>query len=117
VKPGRLNVGLDHLFRITNGEEPRNLEENFPDAQLFSVQIDDEYFFDIIEFFTIGFSPKEYNTTQKKNLMVRAAYYQLIAEHLYKIGVENILRRCDMKNEHPIILVEAHEGIVGGHYA
>jgi hypothetical protein len=42
VKPGKLNAGLDHLSRITNGEEPTNLEGNFPDAQLFSVQIDDE---------------------------------------------------------------------------
>jgi len=49
VKPGKLNVGPDHLSRITNGEEPTNLEYNFPDAQLFSVQIVDEYFVDIIE--------------------------------------------------------------------
>jgi hypothetical protein len=50
VKPGRLNAGPDHLSRITNGEEPSNLEDNFPDAQLFSVHIVDEYFADIIEF-------------------------------------------------------------------
>jgi hypothetical protein len=30
VKPGKLNVGPDHLSRVTNGEEPTNLEENFP---------------------------------------------------------------------------------------
>jgi len=41
VKTGRFNAGLDHLSRITNGEEPRNLEDNFPDAKWFSVQIDD----------------------------------------------------------------------------
>ena len=49
-KPGKLNVGLDHLSRVTNGEESTNLEDNFPDAQLFSVQVVDEYFVDIIEF-------------------------------------------------------------------
>jgi hypothetical protein len=32
VKPGKLNVGPDHLSRITNGEEPMNLEDKFPDA-------------------------------------------------------------------------------------
>jgi hypothetical protein len=37
VKSGKLNVGLDHLSRITNGKEPTNLEDNFLDAQLFSV--------------------------------------------------------------------------------
>jgi hypothetical protein len=62
VKPGRLNARSDHLSKITNGEEPSNLEENFPDAQLFSVQIADEYFADIIEFFITGFAPREFTT-------------------------------------------------------
>jgi hypothetical protein len=35
MNPGRLNVGPYHLSRITNGEEPINLEDNFPDAQFF----------------------------------------------------------------------------------
>jgi hypothetical protein len=48
VKLGKLNVGPDHLSRVTNGEEPANFEDNFPDAQLFSVQIANEYFTDII---------------------------------------------------------------------
>jgi hypothetical protein len=61
VKPGRLNAGIDQLSRITNGEEPSNLEENFLDAQLFSVQIIDEYFADIIEFLSTGFALKEFN--------------------------------------------------------
>jgi hypothetical protein len=99
VKPGRLNAGPDHLSRITNGEEPSSLEDNFPDAQLFSVQIVDEYFADIIEFLSTGFSPKEFNTAQKKNLVVRVADYQLIAGHLYKLGENNILRRCVMEHE------------------
>jgi len=37
VKLGKLNVGPDHLSRITNGEEPMNLEEKLPNGQLFSV--------------------------------------------------------------------------------
>jgi hypothetical protein len=41
VKSGKLNAGPDHLSRVTNGEEPKNLEDNFSDAQLFSVQIVD----------------------------------------------------------------------------
>jgi hypothetical protein len=41
-------VGLDHLSRVTNGEEPMNLEDNFLETQLFSIQIIDEYFADII---------------------------------------------------------------------
>jgi hypothetical protein len=50
-------------------------------------------------------------------MVVRSVYYQLIAGHLYKLGAENILRRCVMEHECPIILEKAHGGIVGGHYA
>jgi hypothetical protein len=50
VKPGRLHAGPDHLSMITNAEEPSSLEDNFPDAQLFSVKISNECFSDIIEF-------------------------------------------------------------------
>jgi hypothetical protein len=85
-------------------------------AQLFSVQIVDEYFANIIEFLSTRFAPKEFNVAQKKNLVVRVAYYQFIVGHLYKLGANNILRRCVMEHERPIILAKEHEGIVGGHY-
>jgi hypothetical protein len=54
---------------------------------------------------------------QKKNMVVKAADYQLNAGHLYNMGANNILRRCVLEHERPRILVEAHEGIDGGHYA
>jgi hypothetical protein len=91
VKPGKLNAGPDHLSRVTNGEESMRLEDNFPYAWLFSVQIADEYFVDIIHYLSIGTAPQEYNIVQKKNLVVRAADYQLIVGHLYKMGADNIL--------------------------
>ena len=53
---------------------------------------------------------------QRKNLVVRAADYQLIAGHLYKMGVDNILQRYVLEHERPRILEEAHEGVAGGHY-
>jgi hypothetical protein len=63
VKPRKLNRRTDHLSRITNGEEHMNLEETFLNAQLFSVQIADEYFADIIQYLSIWTVPHEFNTT------------------------------------------------------
>jgi hypothetical protein len=54
VKLGKLNAGPDHLSRVRNGEEPMNLEDKFPYAQLFSVQIADDYFTEIIQYLSIG---------------------------------------------------------------
>jgi hypothetical protein len=61
--------------------------------------------------------PQYLSTTQKKNPTIKVADYQLIARHLYKMGTNSILRRCVLEHETPRILVEAHEGIDGGHYA
>jgi hypothetical protein len=33
------------------------------------------------------------------------------------MGLDEILRRCVMEAEQLLILAEAHEGIIGGHYA
>ena len=35
VKPGWLNASLDHLSHVENGEEPNNIDDVLPDAQLF----------------------------------------------------------------------------------
>jgi hypothetical protein len=61
-------------------------------------------------------TPHEYTIIQKKQLVVRAAYFSLIAGQLYNMGPDEILRRCIMEVERPLILAEAHEGIIGGHY-
>jgi hypothetical protein len=66
VKPGELNAGPDHLSRITNGEESKNLEENFTDANLFSFQIVDDYFDDIIGLLSIGMAPMNLVLRKKK---------------------------------------------------
>jgi hypothetical protein len=57
VKLGNLNAGPDHLSRVTNGDEPTNLEDTFPDAQLFLVQVTDDYFADIIEYLSTWTEP------------------------------------------------------------
>ena len=84
---------------------------------MFSVQVADEYFADIVEYLSTGVAPQEFRNTQKKNLVVRVADYQLIARHLYNMGAYSILRRCVLEHERPGILAEAHEGIARGNYA
>jgi hypothetical protein len=94
-----------------------NLEDNFLDAQLFSIHITNEYFVDIIHYLSTGTVPKEYSIAQRKNWVVCAADYQLIVGHLYKMGTNSILRRYMLEHETPRVLVESHQGIEGGNYA
>ena len=55
-------------------------------------------------------------TQQKKQLVVKAADFTLIAGQLYKMGLDEILCRCVLEHEKPLILAEAHAGVEGGHY-
>ena len=50
MKSGHLNVGPDHLSRIETGEEPTNIEDGFPYAQLFGVEMVVDYYEQIIKF-------------------------------------------------------------------
>eukprot|EP00253_Pinus_taeda_P001954 PITA_01954 len=90
VKLGHLNAGPDHLSRIETGEEPTNLEDRLPDAQLYA---------------------------QKKELVIHTTNFTMIVGHLYKMGNDEILRRYVPKFERGQILLEAHGEVAGRHYA
>ena len=111
VKPDRLNAGLGHLSRREIGEELNSLDNFLPDAQLFVVKMVDGYFEYIIHFLSTGRETKIFSTTQKKQLVVKAADFQLIAGLLYKLGPDAILHRCALEHEQPMVLVETNDGV------
>lgn len=61
VNPSRLNVGTDDLSCIDNGEEPTSLEDGLLDAQIFSINVVDEHFADIIQLITTRSALVEYS--------------------------------------------------------
>ena len=91
MKARRLNAGPDHLSHIERGEEPTNIDDGLPDAQLFQVDIADDHYALIIQFLETKFVPKEMSTSQKKQLVVKDSDFQLISWHLYKLGPDEIL--------------------------
>ena len=48
VKPGRMNKGPDHLFRLENGEEPTILDDTLPNAHLLAIIKVDDHFAEIV---------------------------------------------------------------------
>ena len=99
-----MNAGSDHLSRLESGEEPTDLEDSLPNAQLFSIHITYEYFANIIEFLIIGNAPAEYNEKQRKQLVVKATDFSIIAGQLYKLGPDETLRWYVMSHERALIL-------------
>jgi len=50
-------------------------------------------------------------------LVVCVADFQLIAGQLYKLGLDEILRRHVLENHRSMNLATEHEGLSKGHYA
>jgi hypothetical protein len=50
IKPGRCNIGPDHLSRLESGESGRAVDDQLPDADLFRVEAIPEYLEDITVF-------------------------------------------------------------------
>ncbi|MCO5557534.1 hypothetical protein L7F22_011100 [Adiantum nelumboides] len=107
----------DHLSRITNGEAPTGVDDDLPDTSLFMVETIPEWSEKIVNFLVNGFPPKELRKDVAQRLIKECEPYSLIAGTLYKLGKDDILRRCAREDEYLYILQEAHMGVAGGHFS
>ena len=83
---------------------------------MFQVEVADDHYAPIIQFLSTGVSRADMLISQKKQLVVKASYFQLIVGQLYKLGPDGILRLCILPHEQGPIIVEEHARITGGHY-
>lgn len=116
VRPSRENVRPDHLSRLETGEEPIGIEDKLSNAHLFRIEEIPQELVDIAQFLEEGRAPEELSERQKKILAMKAAPYILINRFLYRLGVDDILRRCVLDHEKVGIMEEAHSGPAGGHF-
>ena len=66
VKLGLLNLGLDNISMIENGEGPSNLDDNLPYAQLFVITMFNDHYRYIIQFLSTGYMPSEFTIGKKR---------------------------------------------------
>lgn len=91
IKPGKLNMGPDHLSQLKSSEVGGLVDDQLPDVNLFRVEAMPDYLEDIALFLATGKCPEEYIVTQRRHMVVGAANYQWIVGQLYKMG----LRYCE----------------------
>ena len=73
VKSGQLNAGLDHLLCVVNGEEPTNIDDGLPDAQLFRTEVAYDHYAPIVHFLSTGVTPTDMSISQKKQLVIKSS--------------------------------------------
>ena len=64
-----------------------------------------------------GIIPSDFNWNQWKKFLHDARFYVWDDPHLFKIGVDNLLRRCVTMEESRSILWQCHNSSCGGHYS
>ena len=96
-KKGSDNVIADHLSRIDKpNEEEENIEieEKFPDEQLFQRTVQVPWYADIVNYLACGIMPPKLNYQQKRKLRTNARFYIWDDPLLFKKGADQIIRRC-----------------------
>jgi hypothetical protein len=136
-KKGIENTVADHLSRLRLEDESSTtqpINDSFPDEHLFSAsaldtldatgmgpiatrtgKISDPWYADIANYLVSGTFPTTMTYQQRKKLKSDARYYFWDEPFLFKIGVDNIFRRCVPHEEARSILEHCHSSAYGGH--
>lgn len=118
-KKGSENVVADHLSSLVNIEVTKNekeIQEEFPDEKLFMVQAR-PWFADFANYQATKLIPEDLNSHQKKKFLFDAKQYVWDEPYLFKMGIDNLLRRCVTEDESKSILWHCHNSPYGGHYS
>ena len=91
------------------------IKDEFPDESLFMMS-ERPWFADLDNFKAAGIIPKDLTWQQRKKFLHDARFYVWDDPYLFKMGADNILRRCVTKEEAKNILWHCHNSPCGGHY-
>ena len=97
-RKGADNPVADNLSRMENiPHDPIPLNDSFPDEQLAAVKVtshDAPWYADYANFIVSKFLPPSFTYQQKRKIFYDLRHYFWDDPHLYKEGVDGILRRC-----------------------
>ena len=116
-KKGSENVVADHLSWLVNEEVTQKKKEvrgEFPDESILSAA-ERLWFTDIANYKVIEVIPYDLNWNQRKKFLHDICFYVWDDSHLFKLGANNLLRRCVTREEAQSILWHFHSSPYGGH--
>ncbi|CAM8978327.1 unnamed protein product [Rhodiola kirilowii] len=115
-KKGMENTVADHLSRIVRGEEEGHITETFPDEHLYAISNKVPWYAPIVNYLVGGIFSPSFTKAQGMKLKHDARFYLWDDPYLWKIGTDQLLRRCIPDHEVDSVLSFCHEFACGGHF-
>ena len=116
-KPGKMHLLADHLSRLSEEVGTEEIDDEFPDGRLFTVQRVPLWYSYIAEFLSTQTFPPGLDQNKWRKIRVNSTNFAIIANKLYRRGVDEILRRCVDYTEVPAILEACNDSACGGHFS
>ena len=118
-KKGSENVVADHLSRLpihVTSSINEDIHDSFPDEQLFSMN-NTPWFANLVNFLAVGKMPEHWTKQQQKHFLSQAKRFIWDEPDLFKIGPDQVIRRCIPDQEIPKLLAHCHSYACGGHFS
>ncbi|KAI3684649.1 hypothetical protein L6452_33874 [Arctium lappa] len=114
------NQVADHLSRLEKPSEDKgegDIIDTFPDERILMLQHSElPWFADMANYLACGIRPSDYSGQMFKKFLHDAKSYLWDDPFLFKLGTDQILRRCIPETEVVAILQHCHQSEYGGHF-
>ncbi|KAI3714701.1 hypothetical protein L6452_21660 [Arctium lappa] len=118
-RKGTENQVADHLSRLEKQVESwkeGDIVETFPDEKILMMQAQLPWFADIANYLDCGIIPSDYTHHMLKKFLHDCKFYLWDDPFLFKLGTDQLLRRCIPETEAATILQHCHQSAYGGHF-
>lgn len=93
------------------------VDDQLPDEHLFAISVLSSWFFDIENYLVCARFPPNFSSKEKNKIVRKSAPFTWIGGNHFKLGPNQILRRCVREEEVFDILLTCHDGPCGGHFS
>ena len=119
-RKGIENQVANHLSRLEGAENAIAVEEileTFPDEQLLATTHQEApWYADLANYLASGIVPHDLSSVQRKRFFRESRLYYWDEPYLFRICLDNMIRRCVSEIEQSSILQACHASTYGGHF-
>ena len=114
IEKGQRTPRLENIL-----DDPQPINDSFPDEQLVAINVSNStpWYVDYANYIVAKYIPLALHTNKRKKFLYDLRFYFWDDPHLYKEGVDGIIRHCVPEHIQVQILWKCNSKSYGGHHA